>query len=165
MMAKSTLTIYHENLPVSQRYYEGIIRQIKQVYHVKKTVSQPIDDVATLFIPNYTHQPRMVLTNQRINAKLLNPVLLDGICLTSNNLVLVRYQQSSFIHTFYLMLHELGHAFGLPHCNNNKCVMGISNISSGGLSYSWKLLASANKIPTRRILCSSCTGLLLHTPR
>lgn len=158
-MANSTLTIYHENLPVSQRYYEGIIRQIKQVYQVKKIVSPPIDDVATLLISNYTHQPRMVLTNHRINANLLRPVLLDGICLKNNNLVLVMYQPSSFISTLYLMLHELGHFFGLPHCRNHKCIMGLSSMENG-LSYSWKRLASANRIPTRRILCGSCTGLL-----
>ena len=158
-MINKTISIYYEPPKVSERYFDTILKRIKRIYPIYNIHKYPISNISALKLSIITHHPRVILTYKDIHSKFNEKLLFDGISLIPNNVTLVKYQSTSFFDTYYLLLHEIGHLFGLPHCINKSCIMGVIQ-KENKINYVWRKLSKRKVLTKRSLLCSYCKAVL-----
>lgn len=132
---------YQLPLSHSEKYFRDNINQIKKIF-----------DLKFIYLPFLNHQQsktdykKIIITHRN----LLNDKI-NGF--TRNNIAWVKYQ-GDINHTLFLTLHEIGHLFGLKHCNN-ECIMGVKT------SYRWYNLL--NKKIDKKLYCKSCRNFIHYS--
>ena len=84
------------------------------------TSDNKIDVTSCGQLLNHTNKT-VYITNEYI----YQDEIVSGAAISNGNFVIVSNNFNSFKKT---VLHELGHTFGMDHCNNDKCVMATRNI-------------------------------------
>ncbi|MCK4634677.1 MAG: hypothetical protein KAT37_02270 [Candidatus Aenigmarchaeota archaeon] len=152
--------IYYEKPSVCPRYFKSSISLLKRLFGFDKIIMEPVDNISELTLPSHFPYPRILLTHGMVNFE-NSLVNFDGIGFSNHNIALVRYQ-SMFFDTIYLLAHEIGHLFGMAHCDSPNCLMGVYR-EGAQTRYSWCSLSKRRKISSR-LFCDSCKSLLYSRP-
>lgn len=152
--------IYYEKPFVCLRYFKTLINPVKRLFGFDKIIMKPADNISELTLNSHSSYPRILLTHKMVNFE-NSPTNFDGIGFSNHNIALVRYQPT-FYDTAYLLAHEMGHLFGMPHCDSTNCLMGVYREGSR-TRYSWSSLSKRRKISSR-LLCDSCKSFLHSRP-
>lgn len=153
------LSVYYESPGVSEKYFEDNLRLLKSVFKIAKIERNKVSSIRELKIPHKSVYPRVLLTKEQIKTEYNAKYVLEGIGLSENSVVLVSYQKSGFSDTVYLIAHEIGHLFGMAHCNSKDCLMGVSRQGN----YAWKTLSKTRKL-SKRLFCVSCKHQIYSRP-
>lgn len=155
------LYVYYENPHVSSRYFDILLKKLKDIFSIHKIEKVQIDDVNKLQIPVHSSYPRVLLTRQQIKTQYHLKDTLEGIGILTNNIALVSYQ-NELSTTMYLMAHEIGHLMNMPHCRSESCLMGVSK-QGNETKYAWRLLSKQRKL-SKSLLCEECKAFLYARP-
>ena len=149
--------IYYETPPVCRRYFSSCMRSLHETFGLSKIKQIPISNASDLTIPHYSTTPRVILMHETIRTPYNEAITLDGIGLKDSNIVLVHYQHP-FQDTPYLLAHEIGHLFGMPHCSSDECIMGVS-YDGMKVKYAWQNLSKRRKL-SKGMFCADCRSFL-----
>lgn len=150
-----SLLVAYEMPSVQTRYFQDNVRHAIEQLKEVKVIFLPIDSAYpnALKLPYATDS--VVITNEKIPHPFDERFVVDGFGANNKHLAVITYQKT-LRESLFLLIHELGHLYGLPHCSN-KCVMGIINGN-----YVWKRMHAKKKID-RRMICVSCRNALHYS--
>ena len=152
------LTVYYEPPNVCERYLQASLRLVRRLFTISEMRLVPIEKTADLTLAEYSSNPRVILLHDEIKTAYNPCMVLDGIGLKKENVALVRYQRARFTDTLYLMAHEVGHLYGMPHCTSSSCLMGVVP-DNGRFTYVWAKMAERRKL-SKRLFCQRCASFL-----
>ena len=148
------MACYYENPNVSRHYFARLLRQVSRLFSIKETTLIPIQSVENLSLPSYSHYPRIVLTHNEIKTNQNQNLSLDGVGFKDKKILLAKYQRTSIKETMFLLVHELGHVFGMSHCSQSGCIMGVDN-TRNSVSYHWRKISQSKKL-SKKLFCEQC---------
>jgi hypothetical protein len=99
--------------------------------------AEVIDGNECLFAMQQSNERGIFITRQNIN---YNDLAVRGLTRSHGQVILLK----SNPHFDKTLIHEIGHTFGLEHCNNLSCVMAIYNDDEGTRKFCEKCV---NQIP------------------
>ena len=117
----------------NQSDLETVSKEIKEVFGFKCEIIDPVKTTSELYSDNTRKLDKekcaSVLRPSNKTIYITNEYFDDenisGISMKNGKLIIA---SNTCNHLKKTIFHELGHTFGMDHCNNDKCIMATRNI-------------------------------------
>jgi hypothetical protein len=169
------------NMSYSPKYWKTLFKPIEKIYRVKLIFRKnnfngklKMKELRLWAKSSYPNDKVVYLVGNRfqIGYNAFKGYANDPICLVeiqpklrvprsccSDKTILVPWYRA----TLAICIHEIAHLYGLEHCSNRKCIMGIVRCE-GKIRHCWRCISRLSCYPRSKIFCKECFDKLRKIP-
>lgn len=123
-------------IPTDKSFRIGFYRKVP-LFDARKILDHVKDETKTTFVITKFPLPK---------EQKLQSALLGGLCRRKDKVLIISYYNLSEYNTILTLAnHELGHLFGLPHCQDEKCIM-VEGYNGASITNSTYWCSTCSKI-------------------